>query len=826
MAEKSLVFTVLGIDRASGVFNKVGKSMDRLGVTALKALGGITAGSAGAAAGVAAAVGGLPVAFAGLGAVALKENTQIRRSFEDLSESVRTGLMADAAPLQGAFVDAAEQMGSAYQQLRPQMVTAFEATVPHVRTLMAGVTEFATNAMPGMVRAVTKADPVMQGFRALLRDSGVGLGEFFTIISEGAPAAGEGIEHFGALVRALLPAVAGSLVGASALWAEHGDEVVNVVTRIIDVLGQMSGGALPVMSAAVGVALDVLSGVLAVIEPMAGAIGPVIGAWLSLAVAMKAMRAVQGVVDGVGSSVGRFRDQMSAAAGPGGAGKLATTVGGVASLFGGPWGVAVAGAAAVLSIFGARSQEAAADQRTLTSALRESNGEFNGTARAVLVNTEAYKAVADLVGKAGLSHGQFVEALVAGGPAFDGLKAKLRDTVAAETELITTDQGVIESTTEKGIAASGLMGSVDGLRGTIQGAIGDVQREQQVMDGATGAMERARPGTDALREALKTLGDATADTASHVDALNTAWREMYGLSLNLEEATAAWEEGLDTLREGMEQAKGGSKNWRDALFDSTGAINLTTEEGRKLQAQLVQMGDDYRGLAQSAFDSSLAQGESQADATAAATAATAQRRDQFMREAQQMGFNADQARRLADRYFGIPSDVWTTISARDHATGTINYILQRLAQVRDKTVTIRAIPFIGGIGSLAMMGSAFGASGGLVQRFAAGGPVRRFPGGGPVSGNGGPREDLVPAMLSDGEFVINARDSKKNRALLEHLNGGGRLGMGAAVVSAPQKVVLEVAGGRDEFAEFMGQMMRKYVRVRGGNVQTVIGGAA
>lgn len=35
----------------------------------------------------------------------------------------------------------------------------------------------------------------------------------------------------------------------------------------------------------------------------------------------------------------------------------------------------------------------------------------------------------------------------------------------------------------------------------------------------------------------------------------------------------------------------------------------------------------------------------------------------------------------------------------------------------------------------------------------------------------------------------------------------------------------EVIGGRDEFSEFMGQLMRRYVRVRGGDVQAVIGGA-
>lgn len=45
--------------------------------------------------------------------------------------------------------------------------------------------------------------------------------------------------------------------------------------------------------------------------------------------------------------------------------------------------------------------------------------------------------------------------------------------------------------------------------------------------------------------------------------------------------------------------------------------------------------------------------------------------------------------------------------------------------------------------------------------------------GGYISGPGGPREDKIPAWLSDGEFVINAAATKKHRALLEKINSEG-----------------------------------------------------
>lgn len=52
-----------------------------------------------------------------------------------------------------------------------------------------------------------------------------------------------------------------------------------------------------------------------------------------------------------------------------------------------------------------------------------------------------------------------------------------------------------------------------------------------------------------------------------------------------------------------------------------------------------------------------------------------------------------------------------------------------------------------------------------------GGPVK-LAGGGSVRGPGGPRDDKIPAMLSDGEYVVNAAATKKNRALLEAINSG------------------------------------------------------
>jgi hypothetical protein len=71
--------------------------------------------------------------------------------------------------------------------------------------------------------------------------------------------------------------------------------------------------------------------------------------------------------------------------------------------------------------------------------------------------------------------------------------------------------------------------------------------------------------------------------------------------------------------------------------------------------------------------------------------------------------------------------------------------------------------------------------------------------GGYISGPGGPRDDVIPSLLSNGEFVVNAASTAKNRGLLEQLNrnkyaDGGLVGTGAAgaVAGANTSLTIDV----------------------------------
>lgn len=55
--------------------------------------------------------------------------------------------------------------------------------------------------------------------------------------------------------------------------------------------------------------------------------------------------------------------------------------------------------------------------------------------------------------------------------------------------------------------------------------------------------------------------------------------------------------------------------------------------------------------------------------------------------------------------------------------------------------------------------------------------------GGPVVGPGGPRDDAIPAFLSNGEYVVNSMAARQNLPILEAINSGQRVGGGVTNVT-------------------------------------------
>ncbi|MDH0113375.1 D-alanyl-D-alanine carboxypeptidase family protein [Rhizobium pusense] len=146
---------------------------------------------------------------------------------------------------------------------------------------------------------------------------------------------------------------------------------------------------------------------------------------------------------------------------------------------------------------------------------------------------------------------------------------------------------------------------------------------------------------------------------------------------------------------------------------------------------------------------------------------------------QQYALTQEQAQQVSGFFASTAADALTGLIT---GTMTAEQALQRLIASLAQAVLQAALLGQGPLASLmggggksgggllgAIFGGIFGAkNGGFITPKG----VQHFASGGNVRGPGTSRSDSIPAYLSDGEFVVNADATRKNRAVLEAINSG------------------------------------------------------
>ena len=145
---------------------------------------------------------------------------------------------------------------------------------------------------------------------------------------------------------------------------------------------------------------------------------------------------------------------------------------------------------------------------------------------------------------------------------------------------------------------------------------------------------------------------------------------------------------------------------------------------------------------------------------------------------------------------GFVSDLVSGVNAADALANALGRVGDKLLDLALNDLFNTGEP---GLGSFftAILGGIGKADGGAVHA-ATGGRIDAT-GGGRLSGPGGTRGDKIPAWLSDGEYVINARAAGKYAPLLEAINNGdglkladGGLVRHAALPRLPMKALRSV----------------------------------
>jgi hypothetical protein len=424
----------------------------------------------------------------------------------------------------------------------------------------------------------------------------------------------------------------------------------------------------------------------------------------------------------------------------------------------GPIGAVVAGvgilATALLGSHSANIQ-ATQDINDYTSALERSNGAINDNVRALAAQKLEQSGALAAAAQLGIGAKELTNAVLGNGPALEAAQRQLKawSATVGQSGGAATDAFSAQMYT----ALKKVQSALGGQSGALKTAIANAKLYRD-------AMKRAKDGTDSVTQ-------SSSGVASALGATNTAYQ--------LAEAAA---------RKSTQQARQQTIQWQlendaaDLLTQSINKLNGATdtykESQNAFQQQLVTLvqgiksgSTSIRGLSSDAIANrgNLLQAAEAAKSTAAAygqmknsSAAGRQElvklRQQIIENAAAHGEDRNAVAAYIDEILKIPSHIPPTKAQIDdtQAVETINHI-QYLIDHINGNITVRAH----GSGTVASLNAS----------------------GGYISGPGSGTSDSIPAWLSNGEYVVNAKQTAKHRAMLESINKGVQGFAGGGIVA-------------------------------------------
>lgn len=273
------------------------------------------------------------------------------------------------------------------------------------------------------------------------------------------------------------------------------------------------------------------------------------------------------------------------------------------------------------------------------------------------------------------------------------------------------------------------------------------------------AMQKGDDYATVLESGFAGVDAAAEDAAQKVQKLKDDIMGFGDAQLDTRAAQRSFQESVDAISESV---KTNGKT-----------LDINTEQGRNNQAAL-------DALARSAKEQAVAIYES-TGSTDELTTSLDKGRDALIKAGEEMGLTKDKAKTLADTLLGTPEEIKISVDA---STEKFDNKMTELKTTYTPNWFEKTFPDLfapGGVFNPAAIGKK---DGGYIGRYANGGlvsAIRGFAPGGPVYGPGTARSDSIPAMLSNGEYVINARATSENRELLDRINNNETVSMAPTI---------------------------------------------
>lgn len=242
--------------------------------------------------------------------------------------------------------------------------------------------------------------------------------------------------------------------------------------------------------------------------------------------------------------------------------------------------------------------------------------------------------------------------------------------------------------------------------------------------------------------------------------------------------------------------------WKSTAAEPTSTIDLAGTAGTNVNGVLDALSKGLIGAPQRfteaqqrSFDAIIGKGDPFADVIAQSTTAFKAQQEETLATWREGERNLE---RMREDNLRTLSNVY-----EDLFSGRVRSVWEDFERLGIEALARLAAKWTPGqLQGLSGKGGFLGDIAGLVL---GGGTLLGFAGGGRVSGPGGPREDRVPAMLSAGEYVINAAAYARHPELVEAINTGRLPHLAGGGLVAPGKIYMRALPSASSLAARGGQ---------------------
>ncbi len=450
-------------------------------------------------------------------------------------------------------------------------------------------------------------------------------------------------------------------------------------------------------------------------------------------------------------------------------GALKSVGGGLLSLLGGPWGIALSVAGGLLLGFAKDAQEAKAKTEEFANAIESGDDILEKLIRDISSGddgtwgfwdkaTTGFDSLGEALDKAGVSYSTFAEAV-------DGSKE-------AQEEF---NQQLMDSGLD-GIQLDAIRSAYDELSGQVSNAKDQVQKTNEEVAKVQGTSEDAAAATGELGDEMSDTADSTQDYADALDDLIDNLFALEQSHLSADQSVVALNQEILDLNETV-SANG-------AVLDANGnALAGYEEKAYDTQDSLYSLASQAQDTATKILEEGQATGDMSA-ATEQARGVLEQARQAFINNAVASGMNQEAAAALADQFGltggkadelassinNIPNSKTVSVSTPGLSDAIVSAMTlkEKLDALQSKTITITQVmrtelqAATGAPSTVNTVGplkdGSKEADGGLIG-YATGGLLSLANGDGYtglINGWGGKKADVMPIMASRGEFMQQA----------------------------------------------------------------------